>query len=172
MPVVEKSSPMRIQLPVSSCREVSIGDISEEAAAAFVTTTEGNLTDRWMICNTPPTEMCLPPAPGIPEAQSDLAAAIYLLDCHRTGQCDVYNTIRLEDGQVCVNLEDVEQAPDCSEGCAWAVMEQDETPMGLSNSVFLGLIVFGLMGLIAILHIAYPVRADDESNNGTDAPSP
>lgn len=113
--------------------------------------------------------MCLPSAPGLPESQSDLAA-VHLLDCHHTGQCEVYNTLRLEDGQICVNLENVEQAPDCGEGCAWAVMEQDQTPLNLPGSVFLALIMSGLMGLIAILHFAYPVQADDESNSSTDAP--
>ncbi len=149
--------------PVSACREAQIEEINEEIAAAFMTATEGNLTDRWVICDRPPTEMCLASSPDRSENQDILS----LLDCHQTGECDVYNAVRFDDGRICL----AEQSPDCSDGCAWAVVPSEQKLFGLPHPVLLGLMITSLMGSIMILHTVFPVPAGDEPGSSANAAS-
>jgi len=149
----EERGPTPTPTPIpANCRLVGSDAIHADVVEALVEVTGGYRPIYWVICDTPPDEVCIPfdPILAVPDANLD---AMRLLDCIASGACTVFHATSLDEGEVCFQSTPGRDQPLCAEGCSFArVPTQPVLPSPPSLILLLlVLLIVGAMILIILL---------------------
>jgi hypothetical protein len=149
-----------IQLPTPSdtpqpttgrptCRIVNVTQVNGAVVETFVKQTKGYTAVTWMICDEPPSRVCLPIDPLLDLSGSD-AGDTRLLDCNRDS-CRTMNPISVGKEQLCLSaVIGSGNNPSCAQGCAFALLSESPSAQQPTWLIILPfLIVFIVLGLLA-----------------------